>query len=87
MLKRKLPGFTETNWTSSLRHYVGFLQCTEGPSDFVYNGDMEAFKSFFRLDNNKHWKVEYIEVKATTGSEKFFFHLSDRQFERALVPL
>ena len=81
-LKEHLPGFTELNWTSCLRHYAKFPRCDEGPSDFVYEGDMEAVKQLFQLhDFDGNWKTVYIEVKATFG-EKRDFHLSNCQFER-----
>lgn len=82
MLKESLPEFTELNWTSCLRRYARFVPCEEGPSDFIYSGDMDAFKSLFNLPSDRQWKTAYIEVKSTSRPEKFRFHLSDRQFER-----
>ena len=81
-LKESLPGFSMDNWTSCLRHYAGFPNCEEGPSDFVYKGDMSAIQKLFKLTENGNWKTVYIEVKATSRSSKDYFHLSASQFER-----
>ena len=81
LLKQHLPGFSESNWTSCLRHYAGFPPCPEGLSDFIYEGDMGALKTLFQLDTMEEWKTAYIEVKSTIRSEKFSFHLSNNQFE------
>lgn len=62
--------------------YAGFSSRTEGPADFVYDGDMNALKNSFKLDRAEDWKVAYIEVKSTSGPEKYYFHLSEAQFER-----
>ena len=43
---------------------------------------MDALKRYFQLDSKGGWKIAFIDVKSTTRAEKFFFHLSDRQFER-----
>jgi hypothetical protein len=70
------------NWTSGLRQYEDLPRRAEGPADFVYNGrHMNALRECFRLSNSEEWEAVYIEVKSTGGSEKFYFHLSEAQFE------
>lgn len=46
---------------------------------------MGALKRYFRLESNDEWRAAFIEVKSTSRPEKFFFHLSDRQFERVEI--
>jgi hypothetical protein len=43
---------------------------------------MDAIKRFFQLNRTGEWKAAYIEVKSTSGPERYYFHLSDAQFER-----
>jgi hypothetical protein len=83
LLEQHLPGFTESNWTSCLKRHAGpgFPECDEGRSDFHYTGDMNALKTLFRLDSKQEWDEAYIEVKATTRSQRFSFNLSDAQFK------
>lgn len=78
-MKKHLPDFSETNWTSSLRHSAGLSPCLEGESDFYYEGDMKTFWNIFDLENEGEWRKAYIEVKSTTTEAKEF-KLSDRQF-------
>jgi hypothetical protein len=70
------------NWTSCLRRYAGFPSCEEGPSDFVYDGDMTSLKTFFKLNGSENWKRVYIEVKSTGHSSRDRFHLSSSQFDK-----
>jgi hypothetical protein len=70
------------NWTSGLKAYEGLPRRAEGPADFVYNGKyMNALRQCLGLSNSEEWKAVYIEVKSTGGPEKFYFHLSEAQFE------
>lgn len=80
-MKRRLPGFSESNWTSGLKCLAGFNTRREGLADFEYRGEMDALKSAFKLRRNEAWEIAYIEVKSSVNTENFF-HLSHGQFER-----
>ena len=82
-MKKHLPGMSDANWTSCLRHSAGFSSCVEGLSDFYYEGDMKTFWNVFNLGNDKK---AYIEVKSIT-MESIEFKLSDRQFLTVKTPL
>lgn len=41
---------------------------------------MNALRESFRLNSSEEWEVVFIEVKSTGGPEKFYFHLSEAQF-------
>jgi len=81
LLKDRLPGFSESNWTSHLREHAGLTPCADGIADFEYENDMHAFLEMFQLERRRPWKKVYIEAKSTVGTDNQF-HFSSTQFLR-----
>lgn len=42
---------------------------------------MNALRECFGLNNSEEWEAVYIEVKSTGGPEKFYFYMSEAQFD------